>query len=218
MKAIWDNSRALDLLSELPYVDHTRGFGAIGHSLGGHNAIYTAVLDDRISVLASSCGFDSYLDYFDGDVGRWYFGKGWCKIRYMPFMSDYRGRLEEIPFDFHELLGALAPRPMFVNAPLHDSNFRWSSVDQCALAANAVYKLLGGDGNLTIKHPDSKHDFPEEIAPAGLCHHRRRSSPCDDKGMRSRRVRRTSKSVEDWVWGCDGLESSSYKPVALRTG
>ena len=163
MKAIWDNSRGLDLLASLPYVDDSRGFGAIGHSLGGHNAIYTAVFDERITVLASSCGFDSYLDYYDGAERVWFFGKGWCQIRYMPRLSDYRGRLEDIPYDFHELLGALAPRPLFVNAPLHDSNFRWKSVDRCAAAARPIYKLLGGEGNLIIKHPDSDHNFPDEM-------------------------------------------------------
>jgi len=163
MKAIWDNSRGLDLLATLPYVDDSRGFGTIGHSLGGHNAIYTAVLDRRISVVVSSCGFDSYLHYYDGDERNWFFGKGWCQIRYMPRLSNYRGRLESIPFDFQELLGALAPRPLFVNAPLHDGNFRWKSVDECAAAAKPVYELLGGKDNLIIRHPDSDHNFPDAL-------------------------------------------------------
>jgi len=166
MKAIWDNSRGLDLLTSLDFVDSSRGFGAIGHSLGGHNAIYTAVLDERITVVASSCGFDSYLHYMDGNERVWYFDKGWCQIRYMPRMSDFRGRLESIPFDFQELLGALAPRPLFVNAPLHDSNFRWKSVDECAAAAAPVYKLLGAEGRISIKHPDSDHNFPDEMRQA----------------------------------------------------
>ena len=163
MKAIWDNSRGLDLLASLPYVDATKGFAAIGQSLGGHNAIYTAVLDQRIQAVVSSCGFDSYLDYYGGDPARWYFGKGWCQIRYMPRLSNYRGRLEEIPFDFHELLGALAPRPIFVNAPLGDGNFQWRSVDRCAAAARPVYRLLGDEQNLIVRHPDCGHEFPDEI-------------------------------------------------------
>ncbi|MDG1895447.1 MAG: acetylxylan esterase [Fuerstiella sp.] len=166
MKAIWDNSRGLDLLTSLDFVDSSYGFGAIGHSLGGHNAIYTAVLDERITVVASSCGFDSYLDYMDGNEKVWYFDKGWCQIRYMPRMSNYRGRLESIPFDFHELLGALAPRPLFVNAPLHDSNFRWKSVDECAAAAAPVYKLLGAEGKISVQHPDSDHNFPDDMRQA----------------------------------------------------
>ena len=163
MKAIWDNTRGLDLLASLAGVDDSRGFGAIGHSLGGHNAIYTAVLDNRITVIASSCGFDSYLDYYDGAERNWLFGRGWCQIRYMPRLSNYRGRLEAIPYDFHELLAALAPRPLFVNAPLHDGNFRSKSVDRCVAAARPVYDLLGARGKLVVEHPDCSHDFPKPM-------------------------------------------------------
>jgi len=163
MKAIWDNSRGLDLLASLKYVDSSRGFAAIGHSLGGHNAIYTAVLDTRITVVASSCGFDAYPDYYDGAERVWFFGSGWCQIRYMPRLSNYRGRLGEIPYDFQELVGALAPRPFFVNAPLRDGNFRARSVDRCAKAALPIYKLLGGEGRLVVRHPDTNHNFPDEI-------------------------------------------------------
>ncbi len=163
MKAIYDNTRALDLLEKLPYVDAKSGFGAIGHSLGGHNAIYTAVFDERITVIASSCGFDAYPDYYDGAERNWFFGRGWCQIRYMPRLSDYRGRQHEIPFDFPELLGALAPRPLFVHAPLRDSNFRWKSVDVCAKAARPIYKLMRNERGLIIKHPDYNHNFPKDM-------------------------------------------------------
>ena len=166
MKAIYDNTRALDLLETLPYVDSKPGFGAIGHSLGGHNTIYTAVFDKRITVLASSCGFDAFPEYYDGAERNWNFGRGWCQIRYMPRLSNYRGKLETIPFDFPELLGALAPRPFFVHAPLRDSNFRWKSVDVCAKAARPIYKLLDNENGLVIKHPDYPHDFPEDMREA----------------------------------------------------
>ena len=162
MKAIWDNSRGIDLLASLDSVDMSRGVGAIGHSLGGHNAIYTAVFEPRISVVASSCGFDSFRDYYGGAERVWFFGKGWCQLRYMPRMSDYRGRLGEIPFDFPELLGALAPRPLYVNAPLHDSNFQWQSVKKCAESALAIYRLFGKGEDLIVDFPDVDHHFPEK--------------------------------------------------------
>ena len=163
MKAIWDNTRALDLLAAMPEVDAERGFGVIGHSLGGHNAIYTAVFDERISVLVSSCGFDSFADYYDGVERNWYFGKGWCQIRYMPRMSNYREKLDAIPFDFPDLLAALAPRRVFINAPLNDSNFQWKSVAKCADHARSIYKIHGVGPNLIVRHPDCGHDFPDEL-------------------------------------------------------
>lgn len=154
MKAIWDNMRGIDLLESLSFVKRG-GVAAIGHSLGGHNSIYTAAFDERIKVIVSSCGFDSYLDYMNGDI------KGWTSERYMPRLLNYP--LAEIPFDFHEILGALAPRPLFVNAPLGDSNFKWQSVDKVTATARTIYKLYGAEDKLKVKHPDCAHDFPDDI-------------------------------------------------------
>lgn len=162
LKAVWDNMRGLDLLASLPYVDN-RGFACIGHSLGGHNSVYTAVFDPRIKAIVSSCGLDSYLDYYGGDEARWLPEKGWCQTRYMPKLAGYRGRLEQIPFDFHELIGALAPRPVLISAPLHDSNFKADSVDRIATAARQVYALFGSRSELRVEHPNCDHDFPIEM-------------------------------------------------------
>lgn len=160
MKAVWDNIRGLDLLESLPCVA-AGGFGAIGHSLGGHNAVYTAAFDQRVQVIVSSCGLDLYTDYYGGDPGVWQPERGWCQVRYMPRLLAYAGRLVDIPFDFAELIGALAPRPCLISAPRRDANFRWQSVDRIAAAARPVYALLGAADALVVEHPDSDHDFPD---------------------------------------------------------
>jgi dienelactone hydrolase len=165
LKAVWDNMRGLDLLESLPYVDGSR-MGAIGHSLGGHNSVYTAVFDGRLKVVVSSCGLDSYLDYYGGDEKNWQPEKGWCQTRYMRKLADYKGRLEDIPFDFHEMVGALAPRHVLIIAPKKDSNFRADSVDRIAAAARPVFKLLGHEDRLKVEHPDCEHDFPAEMREA----------------------------------------------------
>ena len=156
MKAVWDNIRGLDVLESLPFV-RPGAFAAIGHSLGGHNSVYTAVFDQRLRVVASSCGLDSYLDYKDGDI------RGWTSERYMPGLLAYRNRLSEIPFDFHEIVAALAPRVCFISAPLKDDNFKWKSVDEIVEAARPVYKLYGKAENLIVKYPDCAHDFPDDV-------------------------------------------------------
>lgn len=157
MKAIWDNIRGLDLLETLPFVKKQVGFATIGHSLGGHNSIFTAVHDTRLKVIVSSCGFDSVLDYYDGNI------KGWVQERYILKMGDYLGHPQDVPFDYYELIAALAPRRVFVNAPMKDGNFKWDSVDRIAAAARPVYALLNAGGNLTIRHPESDHDFPDKV-------------------------------------------------------
>lgn len=160
--AIWINIRGLDLLASLPFVQ-TNGFGSIGHSLGGHNGLYTAAFDPRLVAVVSSCGFDSYRDYYDGDPANWQKERGWCQTRYMPKLAAFQGRLEDLPFDFPEVLAAIAPRAIFVNAPLGDSNFRWKSVDRVVKLANEVYGLFPKAIPIKVEHPDSPHRFPPEV-------------------------------------------------------
>ena len=56
MKSIFDNIRCIDLLQSRIDVDPDR-IGAIGHSLGGHNALFTGAFDKRLKVIVSSCGW-----------------------------------------------------------------------------------------------------------------------------------------------------------------
>lgn len=159
LKAVWDNIRGLDVLDAMPQVRHGK-YGVIGHSLGGHNAVFTAVFEPRIAAVISSCGLDSFLDYYGGVDRVWLPEKGWAQTRYMPRLAAYRGQLESIPFDFHELIGALAPRPVLISAPLHDDNFRHESVGRIVAAARPVFRLYGHEARLQVVHPDCNHDFP----------------------------------------------------------
>jgi endonuclease/exonuclease/phosphatase family metal-dependent hydrolase/dienelactone hydrolase len=160
--AVWDNIRGIDLLCSLPFVRQD-AIGAIGHSLGGHNAIYTAAFDERIAAVVSSCGFDSYQDYYGGDRSKWLPGKGWTQLRYMPKLANYRERLNEIPFDFDEILATIAPRPILVVAPLHDSNFQAGSVRRLMENAGTIYALHEAENHLTLLQPDCAHDFPSPM-------------------------------------------------------
>lgn len=153
MKAVWDNIRGIDLLESLPFVRPGK-VAVIGHSLGGHNAIFTAVHEPRVGVIVTSCGFDSFHDYM-GD-GR----TAWGQECYMPEVLNYE--LEDIPFDFYQLTAALAPRPFFSIAPLHDGNFRWDSVQDIHKAITPIYKLHNAEHKLKAIYPDYGHDFPDE--------------------------------------------------------
>ena len=155
MKAIWDNIRGLDYLETLSFVDVQRGFAAIGHSLGGHNAIFTSVFDERIRVVVSSCGFDSLLDYYGGNL------KGYVQERYMPAMSEFINNAAAVPWDYYELIACLAPKWVYVNAPVRDANFCWDSVDRIANAARPIFALHGVPENLLVRHPECEHDFPD---------------------------------------------------------
>jgi hypothetical protein len=114
-------------------------------------------------MVVSSCGLDSFRDYYDGADAVWQPGKGWTQNRYMPRLAEYRGRLAEIPFDFGELLGALAPRSVLVIAPLHDSNFRTASVDRMIATARPIFALYDRSPSLKVEHPDCGHEFNKSM-------------------------------------------------------
>ncbi len=155
MKAIWNHMRAVDVLQTLPEVDPAR-IGCIGHSLGGHNTFYLGVFDERVKAMVSSCGFNSFAKYKGGDL------TGWSHDGYMPkIASEYGCDPAKMPFDFTEVLGALAPRAVFINAPLNDDNFEVSGVRDCVRAATPVYGLHGAAGNLAAVYPEAEHDFPD---------------------------------------------------------
>ena len=65
--------------------------------------------------------------------------------------------------DFHDLVAAIAPRACLLVAPLHDSNFKWDSVDEVAKAARRIYALHDSTEALVVEHPDCEHDFPPEM-------------------------------------------------------
>jgi hypothetical protein len=157
MKAIWNNVRAVDLLEAWPGVDRDR-IGCIGHSLGGHNALFTAAFDQRLRAVVTSCGFTSFATYYDGDL------TGWTSARYMPRIDREFGRdPARMPFDFHEVLAAIAPRRVFINAPLDDDNFAVEGVRQTIQRVQPVYELFDAGGQLRTEYPACEHDFPESV-------------------------------------------------------
>lgn len=153
MKAIWDSIRAIDLLETLPEVD-ARRIGCIGHSLGGHNAMFTAVFEPRIKVIVSSCGF---CRFGKDDV------PSWTGPRYMPLIATkYNNDVNRLPFDFTEIIAAFAPRPFLACAAVHDDDFDVTGVRETIAAATPIYKLLGKPDHLRAYYPDSPHDFPAD--------------------------------------------------------
>ena len=157
MKGIWNHMRCVDLLVSRDDVDPDR-IGNIGHSLGGHNAIFHAVFDERVKVIVTSCGWTPFHDYYEGKI------KGWTSDRYMPSLRDeYDLDPGKVPFDFYGLVGALAPRAFFSNSPLHDANFDYRGVEKAAVQVRRIYELYGMPNRMRIAYPDVEHDFPPEV-------------------------------------------------------
>jgi len=151
IKAVWDNMRAIDVLETLPEVDAAR-IGCIGHSLGGHNGMFTAVFEPRIRALVSSCGFSSMRR---DDL------PSWTGKVYMPrIKSEFDNDIRKLPFDFHEIVASFAPRAFLACAADKDNDFDVRGVREVMEAAKAVYRLHGVENRLEAYYPAGKHAFP----------------------------------------------------------
>lgn len=153
MKGIWNHMCAADVLGSLPCVDSAR-LGVIGHSLGGHNALFLAAFDERLRVAVSSCGFTSFRGMVAADLS------AWTQDRYMPRIATVCGNdPARMPFDFSDILRSLAPRPLLINAPLCD-DFKVAGAKACLAAAVSAYAVFDAESNIVSEHPDAGHSFP----------------------------------------------------------
>ena len=94
------------------------------------------MFDPRVKIVVSSCGWTPFHDYYNGKL------QGWAQDRYMPRIRDvYRLDPDRRPFDFYELVAALAPGTFYSNSPLGDANFAVAGVKQAVAEAQPVYRL-----------------------------------------------------------------------------
>ncbi|OYY01307.1 MAG: dipeptidyl aminopeptidase, partial [Sphingobacteriia bacterium 35-40-5] len=165
MQAIFNHMRCVDLLQSRPDVD-PENIGVIGHSLGGHNAMFVAAFDTRLKVAVSSSGWTQFEYYNIGEDGsRKYGGRlgPWAQTRYMPLIrTKYKLDAKLIPFNFDDIIAAIAPRAFFSVSPLKDANFDVNGVRAGISLAEKVYNNLGASDLLQVRYPDAGHDFPVE--------------------------------------------------------
>jgi Prolyl oligopeptidase family len=172
-KMVWDLGRALDYLETLDFIDSSR-VGCIGHSHGGITTLFAMAFDERIRVGVSNCGFDTFR--IDGNVWRWshatalmprlgfYVGNPNINMDFYRAVPD--SEVIQTPFDMHELLALIAPRPLFLSTSDEDfvfPNAGWSA--RRALARlEPVYKLLNDAGNIQGHFFSGGHSFPADVS------------------------------------------------------
>ena len=158
-KMIHDHQQGIDLLQSLPYVDPDR-IGAIGHSLGAYNAYFLAAMDERIKAVVSSCGFCPFLH--DPEPNRWG-QRDW--FSHLPRLTDDM-KEDRIPFEFHEIMALMAPRPLFNWFTQNDKIFpNWQAAAFASLDVHRLYEWLERTESYTSLIGNEGHDFPDHIRP-----------------------------------------------------
>ena len=168
-KMIWDASRAVDYLETLNFVDSAR-IGSVGHSHGGITTIFLIAFDSRIKAGASNCGFDTFR--LDGNTWRWSHATALIpKLGFYvssPYinMDQYRAvpdsEVINTPFDMHEVLALIAPRPLLLSTSDEDfvfPNGGWSA-RQALARIQPVYSLFNARESLGNFFFSGGHSFP----------------------------------------------------------
>lgn len=165
MKGIFNHMRCIDLLQSRADVD-AENIGVLGHSLGGHNSIFLAAMDERIKVAVSSCGW-TQLDFYNigAEAEKKYGGRlgPWAQTHYMPLLrTKYNLENKKVPFDFNLMIAAIAPRAFFSVSPSRDANFDYKGVQAGIALVEPIYRNLNSLDKLQVRYPDDEHDFPLE--------------------------------------------------------
>jgi cephalosporin-C deacetylase-like acetyl esterase len=160
-KMIADARAAVDLLENVPYVDGKRIF-LLGYGLGGMVALHTAALDERVAGVVSVAGFTPMrLDSSENGTGFVESVSRWHVLQ--PRLGFFVGHERRIPYDYHQVLALLAPRPLLIVAPKHDREHRLADVEACLNEVRKAYELLQARKNLELYIPDDYNRFSPEL-------------------------------------------------------
>jgi dienelactone hydrolase len=157
-RMVEDARAAIDALQKDPMVDPER-IQIFGYSMGGTVGLFTAALDSRVKGVVSICGFTPMrtdtADRGTGGIARYSYERG-----LMPRLGFFVGHEQQIPFDFNEVLGAIAPRRALVVAPQLDRDANPADVHKAVDEARKVYALYGAAENLGLMEPYDYNRLP----------------------------------------------------------
>ncbi len=152
---------AVDALEEHPDLNPNQIYVA-GYALGGNVALYSTALDHRIAGMVSVCGFSPLRTNNPGKTA-----EGIYEYSHLhgliPRLGFFAGNEERIPYDVHEIVASIAPRPVLVIAPTWDQYASLKDVKMSLDKSMDVYKLYGKTDQLELYTPKDYNRFSTEM-------------------------------------------------------
>jgi pimeloyl-ACP methyl ester carboxylesterase len=147
-------------------VDSSRIY-LVGYALGAKVALVTAALDDRVKGVAAVCGVDP-LRLCTAEKGT----EGVQHYSHLhgllPRLGYFVGQESRAPFDFDEVLAAVAPRRALILAPTLDRYAPVADVRSEVEKARRIYARLGKEDALQLQTPLAFNSFTPSMQDAVL--------------------------------------------------
>lgn len=166
----WSMQRTLDYCLSLGRYDESR-IGSLGHSRLGKTSLWNGANDTRfkyVFVNDSGCSGDAVTRHKTGETveiisrvfPHWFNG----------VYRSYSDREDEMPFDQHMLVAAVAPRYVYGGTAVEDTWADPYSQYMSYYLANDVYAMLGMK---TVDFPDRRPEINEVFAGPSCGYHMR---------------------------------------------
>jgi len=142
----WALSRGLDALEKEPRIDSKR-VAAFGFSRLGKAALWAGANDQRFAMVISNESGAGGAKLFKRGVGEDI--KRLNTVFPHWFARNFREYIDRdtaLPFDQHQLLSLIAPRPLYVASAIEDRHSDPEGEFAAAKHAEPVYRLLGSEG------------------------------------------------------------------------
>jgi pimeloyl-ACP methyl ester carboxylesterase len=153
-----DTRAAIDALSTEAQVDPSRIY-LFGYSMGANLALHTAALDSRVKGVVSLNGFTPMRTdtAAKGDSG---IARYFREHDLLPRMGAFAGKEIQLPYDFDELIAALAPRPVYILSPQFDRDATPADVKLAVEQARKIYQLYSAADNVMLDEPWDYNRLP----------------------------------------------------------